>query len=49
MGKYTCKEYREEMVLLGLRRRLNNPDLSKEEREEILKQIKKIEKEMGLD
>lgn len=49
MGKYTCKDYREEMVLLGLRRRLSNPDLKKEEKEEILREIRKVEKNMGLE
>jgi hypothetical protein len=47
--KYTCTDYRTEMILLGLKRRLELEDLSAEEKEEILKQIKKIEAAMGLD
>ncbi len=43
-GKYTCKDYREEMILLGLKRRLYRPDLTEEERTEILKEIEAIEK-----
>ncbi len=49
MAKYTCNDYREEMVLLGLRKRLNNPDLTKEEKASLLKDIKEIEKRMGMD
>jgi hypothetical protein len=47
--KYTCTDYRTEMILLGLKRRLELEDLSAEEKEEILKQIKEIEAAMGLD
>lgn len=47
-GKYTCNEYREEMILLGLQKRLANPDLSKEEKEAILKEIARVEEQMGL-
>lgn len=49
MGKYTCNDYREEMVLLGFRKRLNNPDIREEEKKELLKEIRKIEKNMGLE
>lgn len=37
------------MILLGLKRRLELEDLSAEEKEDILKQIKKLEAIMGLD
>ena len=33
---YTCTDYRTEMVLLGLKRRLELEDLSAEEKKEIL-------------
>lgn len=46
---YTCNEYREEMILLGLQRRLASPDLSPEEKQAILKEISRVEKQMGLD
>jgi hypothetical protein len=46
---YTCTDYRTEMILLGLKRRLELEDLSTEEKKEILKQIKKLEAAMGLD
>lgn len=46
--KYTCHEYREEMVLLGLRRRLNEPGLTDEERQKILDQIRLLEEEMDM-
>ncbi len=47
--EYTCVDYRTEMILLGLKRRLELEDLSAEEKEDILKQIKKLEAVMGLD
>ncbi|NQT69175.1 MAG: hypothetical protein HQ552_06305 [Desulfobacteraceae bacterium] len=46
---YTCTDYRTEMILLGLKRRLELEDLSAEKKEEILKQIKKLEAAMGLE
>lgn len=47
--KYTCTEYREEMLLIGLRRQLNREDISEDEKKELLKQIKKLEAEMDMD
>jgi len=47
--KYTCAEYREEMLLIGLRRQLNRKNISKEEKKELIKQIKKLEAEMDMD
>ncbi|MBF0232039.1 MAG: hypothetical protein HQK62_01750 [Desulfamplus sp.] len=46
-AKYTCNEYREEMILAALRQRLANADLSLEEKKALIKEIEKIEKEMG--
>jgi hypothetical protein len=45
---YTCQDYRKEMVLLGLRNRLNASELSEEERFRILTEIRRLEKEMGM-
>ncbi|QTA92611.1 hypothetical protein [Desulfonema magnum] len=47
--EYTCTDYRTEMILLGLERRLNQEDLSEEERRAILSEIRKLEEKMGLD
>ncbi|MHB8093256.1 MAG: hypothetical protein ACYDH8_16915 [Syntrophales bacterium] len=47
-GKYTCNDYREEMILLGLKRRLNQADLGVDERVELSKEIENIEKKMGM-
>lgn len=44
---YTCNEHREEMILLGMRRQLQRTDLTEEERAKLLKDIAKLEKEMG--
>ncbi len=48
-GPYTCNEYREEMILLGLRRRLMENGLNDTERQRLRDEINKIEKEMGLN
>ena len=49
MTKYTCADYRAEMILLGLKRRLQNEILSKQEKQDILEQIKTIEADMQLE
>jgi len=43
---YTCNEYRDEMILAGLRKRITQPGLSERERSEIEKEIVRIEKAM---
>jgi len=47
--KYTCAEYREEMLLIGLKRQLNQEGISEERKKEIINQIKKLEAEMNMD
>ncbi len=47
--KYTCNEYREEMILLGLQKRLSSEKLSPKEKENLLMEITKVEKQMGID
>jgi hypothetical protein len=47
--EYTCIDYRVEMILLTLKRRLQHEGLSKKERDDILLQIKKIEERIGLE
>ena len=48
MKRYTCTDYRLEMILLGLTRKLNDAKLTPEEREEITREIQEIERQMGL-
>jgi hypothetical protein len=48
-NKYTCNEYREEMILLGLQRQLAVPGISPENKEGLLKEIARVEALMGLD
>lgn len=48
-GQYTCHEYREEMILLGLRRRLGADDLSDTEKETLKEQIRRLENTMHMD
>ncbi len=45
---YTCNEYREEMILAGLQKRLQHGDLSENERLILLAEIEKLEEKMGL-
>lgn len=46
--RYTCSEYREEMILAALQRSLANPHLTPTERDRIAKEIAELEKTMGL-
>lgn len=48
MKKYTCTEYRQEMVLLSLKRQLAEPGLDNAEKQRLEKQIRQLEKEMGM-
>jgi hypothetical protein len=48
-GRYTCTDYRSEMILLGLTRRLQAEGLDSPQAEELLRQIKDLEAEMGMD
>ncbi|MDX2446337.1 MAG: hypothetical protein QNK29_03965 [Desulfobacterales bacterium] len=45
---YTCVDYREEMILLGLRRRLEDPDVPEEEKPVIQARIQKLEKSLNM-
>ena len=48
-SKYTCNEYRQEMILLSLQKKINEENLSEEEKVIILKEIKRVEHEMEMD
>jgi len=45
---YTCGDYRQEMVLLALKKRLAEGSFSPEEKPVIEKEIAELEKEMGM-
>jgi len=45
---YTCVDYREEMILLGLRRRLEDPDVPEDEKPVIQARIQKLEKSLNM-
>ncbi|MDI6797807.1 MAG: hypothetical protein QMD09_12725 [Desulfatibacillaceae bacterium] len=47
--KIACADYRKEMMLASLVRRLEDPKLSVEQKEEIRVQIKKLEQAIGMD
>lgn len=45
---YTCSDYREEMRLLGLRRRLEQEGVSGEERARLLREIERLERTLAM-
>ncbi len=47
-NKYTCNEYRQEMILLALQMRLNKESLPESEKEMIQKEIQQIESAMDM-
>ena len=46
---YTCTDYRIEMILLSLKRRLQHETLSDADKKDILVKIKEMEALMGLE
>jgi hypothetical protein len=48
-GKYTCNEFRQEMILVNLRIKLEKADLSDKERRRLQEDIAQLEEEMGLE
>ncbi|BBO92527.1 hypothetical protein DSCOOX_57070 [Desulfosarcina ovata subsp. ovata] len=48
-SKYTCTEYRQEMILLGLKRQLADPQLSDAERIRLAERVRELEQQMGMD
>jgi len=46
--KYTCEDYRSEMQLVALKKRLQQEDLTKEEKSKLIEEIKQLEEEMNL-
>jgi len=48
-SSYTCREYREEMILLALQKKLTAPDLTPEEKQQLLAEVARVEALMGMD
>ena len=48
-GRYTCTDYRSEMILLGLTRRLQAEGLDSQQAEALRRQIEDLKAEMGMD
>ncbi len=48
MKQYTCTDYRQEMMLAGLRKQLADPDISADQKERLKLEIKRLEAEIGL-
>ncbi|BBO71703.1 hypothetical protein DSCA_56330 [Desulfosarcina alkanivorans] len=49
VGNYTCTEYRQEMMLLGLKRQLEDPKLPEPDRMRIAERVRELEQQMGMD
>ena len=47
--RYTCNDYREEMILLGLQKQLSDPGLPESEKDRVRAEIRRIEKQMGME
>lgn len=47
-NRYTCGDYRQEMILISLKRQLQNNALSDREYEALIEKIQQLESEMGL-
>ena len=45
---YTCKDYRAEMILISLNKKLTDPGLSEKDRQNISKEIQRLERIMGM-
>jgi hypothetical protein len=46
--KYTCNDYRAEMILISLNKKRTDPGLTEKERQAISKEIQRLEKLMGM-
>ncbi|HSO18852.1 MAG TPA: hypothetical protein VLT88_05315 [Desulfosarcina sp.] len=46
--RYTCTEYRQEMMLLGLKRQLEDPELPDAQKRRIAEKVRQLELEMGM-
>ncbi|HMA67138.1 MAG TPA: hypothetical protein VKO20_04905 [Desulfosalsimonadaceae bacterium] len=47
-SRYTCRDYRMEMILLALQKKLENEDLQEAEKESIRAEIRRVEHQMGM-
>jgi hypothetical protein len=46
--RYTCEDFRQEMILNGLRKRYYSKELSAEERRQLAAEIEKLEAMVGM-
>jgi hypothetical protein len=46
-SQYSCKDYREEMIILALRQKLQLPQLTDEEKMKLTEEIVRLEKALG--
>lgn len=47
-GAYTCQDYRQEMILLALQHKLQQPGLIEEEKRRLIEEISRLEEILGL-
>lgn len=46
---YTCGDYRQEMILVALKKQLSSGDLTGEEKKALEERVRELEADMGLD
>ncbi len=47
-NRYTCNEYRTEMILLSLQQRINRPGITEAEKQRLENEIETVKREMGM-
>lgn len=47
-AQYTCMDYRQEMILMALKRKLEQQDLSEDEKRVLREQIQELESALGM-
>jgi len=47
-ASYTCMDYRQEMILMGLKRKLEQPDLTEDEKRILIEQIRELESALDM-
>ncbi|MDR0476545.1 MAG: hypothetical protein LBH14_01205 [Desulfobulbaceae bacterium] len=48
-SSYTCNDYRAEMMLLAMRRKLQNDGMNEDEADRLRQEIAHLEKQIGMD
>ena len=47
-ASYTCMDYRQEMILMGLKRKLEQPDLTEDDKRVLNERIRELESALDM-